>query len=379
MRIAVFILLGLLALNCSASDLTELSAALAVNNLQRVHAVEQQLLAGPASEDTLLNAGAALAQHDMLPDAARVFAKCMQRFPDSFEAKYNLALARVGLNDYRAAEQVLSSASPRSPRESAALKYLKGKVYAATGRPAQAIQFLQAAYKANPQEENYALDLALLYLRSYAYVPAIEVLKASLARHPDSEELSLELALANALAGRRAESLTLCAKLRREQPDLSTPILIAAFVNCAAADYPACEAEAAAGLSRPKPDPYFYYLHSEALWNSSSQNRAEMLSELNAAVSRMPRCSVCLLLRSRVLDGEGNESAAIADLKAALAHNPQLAQAWYRLSVLYRNAGQTEEAADAVRHYRALQQRQEDAEVNAFREQLLGNVNRPSN
>lgn len=361
----------------AGSDLAQLQAALASNNVEQVRVWEQRLLAGSESEDTLLNAGATLAQHDMLADAATVFQKCSERFPASFEAKYNLTLAQIGLNNYAAAEQSLRSVSPRSSRQSGAVQYLQGKIYVAAGRPQQAIQSLESAYRSDPDEENYALDLALLYLRSSAYVPAIQVLQPSLAHHPESEDTALELALSDALAGRRADALALCDRLRQSDPNLSTPTVIAAFVNCAAANYQACEAQAAAGLSLPHRDPYLYYLHSEALWNSGSEDRSKMLLELNAAIGKMPACSVCLLLRSRVLEAQNREGEAIADLKAALTHDPQLAQAWYRLSVLYRNTGQSTEAAEAIRHYQTLHQRREDSEIEGLREQLLGRVDRP--
>jgi tetratricopeptide (TPR) repeat protein len=363
----------------AGSDLAQLNAALASNNVEQVRIWEQRLLRGSESENALLNAGAALAQHDMLADAAAVFQKCSERFPASFEAKYNLALAQIGVNDYTAAEQSLRSISPRSSRQSGAVQYLQGKIYAATGRPQQAIQSLETAYNSDPDEENYALDLALMYLRSSAYVPAIRVLQPSLAHHPESEELALELALSDALAGRHADALSLCEKLRQSEPNLATPAVIAAFVNCAAANYQKCETEAAAGLSVPHPDPYLYYLHSEALWNSGSQDRSKILFELNTATREMPSCRVCLLLRSRVLEAQGLEGEAIADLKAALKNDPQLGQAWYRLSVLYRNTGQSTEAADAIRHYRTLQQHQEDGDIEGLREQLLGRVDHPPN
>ena len=87
--------------------LAGLEGALAANNLSEAHAWQQRLLLADENVDALLAAGALLAQHDMLPDAAAVFEKCSQRFPGSFEAKYNLTLARIALNDYAAAEASL--------------------------------------------------------------------------------------------------------------------------------------------------------------------------------------------------------------------------------------------------------------------------------
>ena len=124
----------------------------------------------------------------------------LEQFLALFEAKYNLALTRIGLDDYPAAERTLRAMSPGSARETSAVQYLQGKVYSATGRAQEARQSFENAYRkrGTPGDENYALDLALLYIRSSAYVPAIQILQPSLALHPESEDLALELALSDA-------------------------------------------------------------------------------------------------------------------------------------------------------------------------------------
>ncbi len=356
------------------SALAGLDAALSSNNSQQVRASIRRLLSEDESATTLLRAGALLAGHDLLSDAAAVFEKCSQRFPASFEAKYNLALARIGLNNYSEARNTLDSMTPASAREIAAVAYLRGKVDSATGRPRQARENLEAAYRANPEVENYALDLALLYIRSSDDVPAIQVLQRALARRPASPELELELALADALAGRQADAVAACRKLLRRDPAQSTPRVIAAFAHCMRGNYQACETEASAGLSQPHANPYLFYLRAEARWNSGSKEPAKMLTDLTAALGAMPTCSVCLLLRSKVFEASDDDRAAAGDLKAALAQDPQLAPAWYRLSVLYRKAGQIPDAEDAIRHYRSIHERQVNGEIENFRKQLLGSI-----
>jgi predicted Zn-dependent protease len=352
-----------------------LAAALSSHKTEEVRAWEQRLVSGDASAETLLSAGALLAQHEMLTDAATMFERCSQRFPSLFEAKYNLTLARIGLNDYTAAEKAIRSISPTSVREAAAVQYLRGKIYASTGRPAEALKSLESAYRGNPDEENYALDLGLLYIRSSAYVPAIQFLEPALARHPESEDLAIELALSNALAGRQAAALAVCQKLLEQNPHQSMPRMIAAFANCLTADYRACETEAAAGLALSDANPYLHYLYAEALWNSNSPDRQRALSELTAALVAMPSCSVCFLLRSKVFEYAKDYPAAIADVKAVLRQDAESGPAWYRLSALYQKTGESAEAANAVRRYRALREQQTDKEVESFREQFIGKAN----
>ncbi len=317
------------------------------------------------SEETLLQTGARLVQQDKLAEAASVFEQCAQRYPGSFEAKYNLTLSRIGLAEYPAADKTLHSITTDSQRQSAAVEYLQGKLFAAEGRTAEARPHLEKAYRSQPGEENYALDLSLLYLRSSAYVSAIEVLQSSLASHPQSEDLALELALADALAGKPADATTVSQKLLTANPDLGAARLIAAFSACYAANYEDCKTQAAAGLNSTTPDPYLHYLYAEALWNTNQSDA--VLKHLNLAIEKIPACAVCLLLRSRVED----MPSAIADVKAALAIDSQSGQAWYRLAELYRKSGEHDAAADALRHYRSLHETQTNAEIESFRKQMV--------
>jgi predicted Zn-dependent protease len=361
----------LAALARSHAPLDELSRALSANDTKAAHAAEEHLLAGNQSLDVLLNAGALLAQHDMLADAALVFKTCAKRFPNSFDAKYNLALAHIGVREDLAAEITLQAMSSDSPRETTAAEYLHGKVYSATGRKPQARQSFENAYRAYPADENYALDLALLYLQSSAYVPAIHVLQAARAAHPESSELAIELALSEALSGQSAAAISVSEEMLQRDPSQPAPHLVAAFAQCFAGNFQACESEAAAGLTLPGANPYLHYLHAEALWNSHSTDNEKLLADLNIAIEKMPQCGVCLLLRSKVLDAVHHDSAAIADLKTALAQDPQLAQAWYLLSMLYRKTGQTAEASAAIQRYRALHDAQENSEIESFRKQFI--------
>lgn len=352
-----------------------LEGALAANDTEAARMWERRLIAGNDDADTLLRAGALLAGHDLLSDAAAVFEECSRRFPTRFEAKYNLVLARVGLGEYVAAEKTLDSVSPLPGQETSAIQYLRGKIDYATDRKQEARQNFENAYRSSPDNENYALDLGLFYIRSSAYVPAVQMLQSSVAQHPRSEDLALELALADALAGQQADALSVSHALVARNPDLSIPRVIAAFASCMSANYRACEAEARAGLSTPHPEPYLHYLLAEALWNSGSAGHTYIQDELSKAIEEMPGCGVCHLLRSRVREAEGNGQAAIADLKAALQEDRQLAPAWYRLSVLYRKSGMSKEADDAIRHYRALLTQQANDEIESFRKQLLNSLN----
>jgi predicted Zn-dependent protease len=355
----------------SDAVIAQLSTALSSNNTSEVRRLEQKLLSAPASLSTLLAAGFLLAQQERMSEASAVFERCSQQFPSKFEAKYNLALARIALTQYQGALETLNSISPATADEKASVQYLTGKILLNTNHLKEAQEKLASAYAQRPKEENYALDLALLYIRSAAYVKAIRVLEPSLAVHPASKDLALELALSQVLAGNYSEGLTICRKLQEQDPALGILRLIAAFAYCEQKNFHSCEAEASAGLVSPQPHPYLYYLRARAGWDAGSTEHARMLEDVSTAIRQMPACRACLLLRSRMFEASGDNDSAITDIKRAVEGDTQDAADWYRLSVLYRKEGRAEEASAALQHYRSIHDTGSNQEVESFRGQFL--------
>ncbi len=349
-----------------------LRQAVAAHDASGIKALETELLSSKPPVEVLLSAGAFLGEHEFLQDSADVFEKCVELYPSSFEAHYNLAFARLNLGQLEQASAALASAKSAGPADQAAVEYLQGKIYQAAGDLQKARDDLAAAYRARPREENYALDLALFYLRSSAYVPAIDVLQRASVYHPDSGEIKLELALGNALAGRKTAALALCRDLQSDSATSSLSLLIAAFAQCMSNDFSACSREAQLGLETPRPHPYLYYLVASALWNMNSPDRARILSELNKALVGLPHCVACLELRSRVLESTGDNRAALTDLERVVEQNPQSASGWYRLAQIYKKLGRPQESADSLRRYRSIHTAQVNQEIESFRQQFLG-------
>ena len=204
-------------------------------------------------------------------------------------------------------------ASLSSQESFAALVYLTGKIFLATNHLLEARKSLASASAQRPDEENYALDLALHYIRSGTCAQVAKLFRPALATHPGSEELALELALTDVLAAHYAEGLSICKKLQQQDPALSLPRLISAFSYCSQRDYKACEDESSAGLASPH-------------------------------------------------------------LKKAAEGDAQPASAWYRLSMPYRKTGQPAEASEAPRHYKSLHDEGLNQEIESFQRQFLEGI-----
>ncbi len=350
----------------------QIEDALAKGNPDAVRMLVPKFLAAPnVSADMLLRTGVNLAQHEMFPEAADVFGRCVKDHPELFEGYYNLALAELALRTYPAALATIQNAPPASPPEELARTYLRGKIESALGQNAQAEQDLAAAFAAAPQEENYALDLGLAYLRARKYQPAVEVFEKAGSFQKDSPFLLLGLGLAQFLGGQNAESIATCHTVLRLHPDFSPVRVLLAFALTMQGNAREAAQVAAQGLHDPAPFPYLYYIHAAALLKQQPQDYNGILKDLALAERAIPACSLCYLAQSKAHEKSGERDAATVDLERAVGLDSTLAEAWYRLAGLYDQAGRHAEAQQARRRFEELKENKTHGETEMLRDVFL--------
>jgi tetratricopeptide (TPR) repeat protein len=354
-----------------------LEQALSRQQVQEARQMLEQLLKHPRIDpDTLLRVGIGLAQRDLYPEAARVFARCVKDHPEIFEAYYNLALAEFAEQKLPEALAVLEGAPHGSKAQDLARLYLRGKIQSVLGKMLEAEHDLSAAFSGAPQQENYALDLGLFYLRQQAYARAAEIFKRGASFNPHSPFLALGLSLAQFLGGRAPQSVETCKKLLILEPDFSPAHLLLAFALYMAGDLEAAEKVAAQSLAGPQASPYLYYLHAAILLRRRSADYDRILEELARASRAIPACTLCYLAQSKAHQALGDSNKAIADLETAVRLDPGFAEAWYRLAPLYQSLGRPAEAARAREQFRRIKAYKENRETemlrNAFLQTLSG-------
>ncbi len=319
----------------------------------------------------LLEAGLGLAQQELYAEASQAFARCVRDYPELFEGYYNLALAQLALRKYPESLATLEEAPRASQAEENARLYLRGKIEAEMGRTRQAERDLAAAFAAAPQEENYALDLGLLYLRQRDYVKAIDVFQRGTTSQGGSVFLLLGLSLAQFLGGKNADSLQTCERILRLQPDFSPARILLAFALYMDGEFEEAARIAGAGLSTPDPSPYLYYLHAAILLKLQSKEYAGMLEDLARAERAIPSCSLCCLTESKIHQQMGNLNASAADLEKAVRLDPTYPDAWYRLASLYDRLGRYDEAKQARTRFRELKEERTNRETEILRHGFL--------
>lgn len=330
------------------------------------------LLAQPhPASDALLRAGIAFAQRGAYPEAVRAFTRCVHDYPALFEGHYNLALAELAQDHLSQALADIEQAPHRSEDEATARIYLRGKIEAGIGRNQAAIEDLSAAFRKYPRQENYALDLGLVYLKEHAYLDSERVFAQGLALNPHSSYLSLGLALAQFLGGRTTKSVVASRRVLAADPDFSPARLLLGFTLYMDGKLPEVRQVAADGLKLPDPDPYLYYLEAVTIIKQHGREYAQILRDLNAAERRIPNCGLCYVASGKVHEKQNGLQDALSDLQKSVQLAPDLAEGWYHLAAVYDRLGDATHAAEARSHFRALKENADEREREMLRGALI--------
>jgi len=381
------VLIACVALSAFAQDQATRSLAAAIDRAiaqghtdQAQHALAE-LLARPQVElEVLLETGAKLAERELFEPARAVFARGVKDYPRNFEMHYNLALADIALRRFEEASAALEGLRELSKEQRLAREYLKGKIYDATGQAGLAERAYTAAFAGAPEQENYALDLGLFYVRQKLYAKAVETLQAGAKHHPESVYLLLGLGLAQLFGDDPPRAVATCRKILALEPNFGPAQLLLVAGYYMNGENENCVKETAAFIARPGAPPYLYYLHASAMLKLNSKEYAAMLRDLEASNRAIPGCSFCYFALSKVHQEMGDERAAIADLETLVEKvDPQFSQGWYRLTTLYQRAGRQADAARALGKFRAIKTAETDRETEYLRKLFLSAIGGEAN
>src|SRR6185436_7868647 len=231
---------------------------------------------------------------------ADVFGRAVKDYPRSFEARYNLALADFALHKFTEAQSALEGLEHVSKEQQIAREYMSGKIYFALGQNDKAERGLAAAFAGAPQQENYALDLGLFYLRRKLYAKAVTTLDTGVKYHPDSIYLTLGLALAQLFGDEPTRAIATCRKALAMDPGFGPARLLLVVAFYMNGENENCAKETAAAISRPGAPPYLYYLHAASLLKLNSTDYTTMLRDLETANRSIPACAFCYFEQRKV-------------------------------------------------------------------------------
>jgi tetratricopeptide (TPR) repeat protein len=256
--------------------------------------------------------------------------------------------------DYVLAEQYRSKGDFARAREAArkslaaadtsATHRLLGDLNERLGDPLQAVHEFELAAHMDPSEQSY-LEWGAELLLHKAPQPAAQVFEKGSNAHPESAKMLAGLGAALYAAGSFEEAaLRLCAASDLNPADPAPYLFLGEMEKSAPAALP-CAQEKLARFAKLQPEnPRANYYYAMTLWKQergqeaqSNRSRAEAL--LEKAIKADPNFAEAYVQLGVLYATRGDFQIAIENYKKAIAANPLLSDAHYQLSLAYKRTG----------------------------------------
>ena len=263
--------------------------------------------------------------------------------------------------------------SENAQKSSADQHRLAGERAEQAGDPLAAVHEFEQAVQLDPSEENYfAWGSELLLHR--AVWQAREVFRTGAKAYPSSARMLSALGAALFAGARYLEAAQFLCQASDIDPADFKPYLFMGKIQIAAPDPLPCVGKKLASFAAEHPDDsqadYLYAMAilkgTPALPKTEATEAARKL--LAKAVSIDPKCADGYLELGILAASSGNSAAAIDDLNRAIAADPDLSEAHYRLGVAYDRIGQADKAQREFALHDQLEKQQADETERQRRE-----------
>lgn len=306
--------------------------------------------------------------------------------PSDYDNAYELALACANSGDYEHARANLHALLAK--QEKAELHHLLGDVAEEKGDPLEAVRDYQRAAQLEASEPNL-FDWGAELLMHHAPEPAAEVFSNAHLAFPHSIRILLGLGVAWFVHGSYDQAIQYLGEASDLNPDDPNPYLFLGKIQNVEASEPVLIAERLARFARLQPQNAFAnYYYAVSLWKQrkgpeDAQTAAQVESLLGKAVALDPKLGEAHLQLGILYSERKDFPKAIAAYQHAVAVNPHLEQAHYRLAQTYRLIGQNDKAQNELRFYeqiskeKAAQIEHERSEIKQFVYTLRGQTSSP--
>jgi tetratricopeptide (TPR) repeat protein len=265
--------------------------------------------------------------------------------PAHYANGYDLAVAYLETGALDAARQQVRRML--EAKETAELLNLLGDVDARAGDyAAAAVGYQQAAHLAPTEEHLFDWGDNLLRLR--AYDDAVDVFTASIRRHPTSARLHIGLGIAQYSRGRHEEAVaSFCAAADLAPADPRPYPFLGEMYGVSPAQSDEITKRLARFVALKPTDANGQYYYAMSLWRAPAPasgdgpDLARVEALLRKAMALDARHAKARVQLGILLSEQQRWREAIQPLRAAIALEPDLAQAHFRLAQAYRRTGQT--------------------------------------
>lgn len=325
-------------------------------------AVTAGKLASAAPVAALAPLAAQLVKAEAYAPAIPLFERLAQAEPQSFEARYNLALAQYRAGALDSARNNLETLLSE-PRRAEAYNLLSS-VHEKAGRIAESVNAAAEAARLSPTED-FRIDHGSALARAGDLAGAARAFGGAVQAFPSSARAQLGLASVQYLGGRYEDAASTLLATIRAHPN-----------NAAAYDLLGRAFESAGPLQpeilrvfqqhvQSKPRDPAAYTHFAAMLQSSGAAPNEYGSpreHLEQALKLEPNFAPAHYQLGVIAQAEGRLAEAAKAYEQAIRLSPEHATAYYRLAAVYQKLGLSEKAQHARDTFRRLKAGHADAE-----------------
>lgn len=292
--------------------------------------------------------GLGLASSRLFQDAIPYFQAVSAKYPESYDAAFNLGLCMVESKQFGPAITVLRGAVDHG-HNTPELDNLLAEAYEGNNQTQEAIDTLREATRLDPQDEDNFVDLAALCTKYEAFQIGLDVIEVGLHYHPQSDRLIFDRGVIYAMTNKFDLADKDFQAAARLAPAKNISYVALGITYMQAGDLRKSIAELRTRIRQKPNDPTLQYLLGEALIRDGAApgqpEFAEAKSALQKSVRLNEKFAPAHVDLAKLYLKENRLDAAIQQLETARLLDPKDKSAYSQLAVAYRRSGEAEKAA----------------------------------
>jgi predicted Zn-dependent protease len=271
-----------------------------------------------------------------------------------------VALAEQAFDDgkYQGALCLLDSVNALLPPTASRYSMI-GACYYHLQNPAQAVNAVQEAIRLEPGNEDYYIQLAQIFLDYNTPAPAISLLEHAKTRFPSSKRMGFALGVAylkNSEFGEARKQLEE-SRLARSSDPLPLHALAVLYEGTSDWDRLRPIGQQLATVAGYEFEGYYYQAEADYYIFQGQAGRNSRIKEMLQESARLDaNYAPSRVLLGKLLIETGADLEAVDSLQRAIALDPNLAGAYYSLSIAYHKLGDFRRSSEAMEKFHQVEQ-----------------------
>lgn len=277
--------------------------------------------------------------------------------PRDYNNSYELACAYLRVGEYGKGKIVTGEQLQK--QDTAELHHLQAELYEKSGQPLEAVREYQRAAELKPSEPNL-FDWGAELLLHRTIQPAIEVFTKGSRAFPDSRRMLIGLGVSQYAAGVYDEAVQNLCRASDLAPNDPVPYSFLQKVqNAASGQSEAIERRMGRFAALQPSNAEAQYGYAVSLWNrrkgsQDSTTLSKVESLLQDAIRLDPKLAPAYQQLGIFYSDRKDFPKAISAFRQAIAVDPQMEEAHFRLAQVYRQTGDREDAEKETLIYQQL-------------------------